>query len=238
MRRILKWLFVIVLILPLAGLVLHVATLRSGNAAFYPAADGAETYPVVIADHGYHAGLVVRRADLDRYSLVLDDPVLSALFVRYQAYEWVEIGWGDEQFYRFAPEISDVTVTMAFDALSGRNKTTVLHVVGLGKTPEQTFIRSDLQRIALSDDGMKEVMKGISGAFARDSHALPVELGQGIYGPSLFYQAKGHYSLLNTCNMWIGDLLHAAGLKVSPVPSVASAGLLAELRWRNEFAPR
>src|SRR5687768_5401038 len=124
MRRILKWLFVVVLILPLAVLDLHVATLRSGNAALHPAADGAETYPVVIADHGYHAGLVVRRADLDRYSLVLDDPVLSALFVRYQAYDWVEIGWGDEQFYRFAPEISDVTVTMAFDALSGRNETT------------------------------------------------------------------------------------------------------------------
>jgi hypothetical protein len=63
----------------------------------------------------------------------------------------------------------------------------------------------------------------------------PVELGKGIYGPSLFYRANGHYSVINTCNMWIGELLASAGLKVSPVSSVASPGLLAELRWRNEL---
>ena len=135
--------------------------------------------------------------------------MLSALFVRYQASEWIEIGWGDEQFYRFAPAISDVTVRMAFNALSGLNKTTVLHVVGLSKKPEQVFVHSDLQRITLSDAGMREVMRGISKAFARDGHDLPIELGQGIYGPSLFYRANGHYSVFNTCNMWISSMRRA-----------------------------
>lgn len=235
MRRVLKWLLIVVVALPLAVLALHVLTMRSGNAVLYPPTGDAETFPVVIADHGYHAGLIIRHADLDRYALELNDPVLSALFVRYQSYEWIEIGWGDEQFYRFAPAISDVTVKMAFNALSGMNSTTVLHVVGLNKAPEQVFVRSDLQRIAVSDAGMRQVMGGISKAFARDGHDLPIELGKGIYGPSLFYRANGHYSVLNTCNMWIGDLLDAAGLKVSPVPSVASISLLGELRWRNQF---
>jgi len=238
MRRFLKWLLVVLAALPLAVLALHAVTLRSGNAALYPAAAGAETFSVVIADHGYHAGLAIRRADLDRFSLDLNDPVLSALFARYQAYEWVEIGWGDEQFYRFAPDISDVTVKMAFNALSGMNETTVLHVVGLEKAPELVFIRSDVQRVELSEAGMREVMMGVSKAFARDEHSQPVERGRGIYGPSLFYQANGHYSMFNTCNMWIGDLLNSAGLRVSPVPSVASTSLLSELRWRNDLAPK
>lgn len=235
MRRFLKWLVISVAALPLAVVVLYGFTMRFGDAALYPPAKGAETFPVVISDHGYHAGLIIRRADLDRYSLVLNDPVLSALFVRYQAYEWLEIGWGDEQFYRFAPAISDVTVKMAFDALSGMNNATVLHVVGLSKAPEQVFVHSDLQRIQLSEAGMREVMKGVLLAFEKDELAQPVELGKGIYGPSLFYRANGHYSMINTCNMWIGALLANAGLKVSPVSSVTSPGLLAELRWRNEL---
>lgn len=236
--RFIRWLLLSLLVLPLALVVLYVATMRNGDAALFPARDGAETFPVYLADHGYHAGIILRRDDLDRFSLTLDDKVLAALLVRYQAYEWIEIGWGDEQFYRFAPSISNVTASMAFSALSGMNETTVLHVVGLTRTPEATFRNSDLQRIELSVRGMDKLMRGVAVTFAPNAAGEPVELGQGIYGPSLFYRARGHYSLLNTCNMWLGDLLAMAGLKVSPVPSVSSSGLLAELRWRNDLTPR
>lgn len=237
MRRFFKWLLLSLAVLPLALAVLYVATMRNGDAALYPAPEGGERFPIYLADHGYHAGLIIRRDDLDRFSLTLDDKVLSALFVRYQAYEWIEIGWGDEQFYRFAPTISHVTVSMAFSALSGMNDRTVLHVVGLSRTPEATFTHSDLQRIELSTGGAEHVLRGVAAAFAVDDAGEPEELGKGIYGPSLFYRAKGRYSLLNTCNMWLGDLMASAGLKVSPVAAVTSAGLLAELRWRNDFNP-
>lgn len=238
MRRFIKWLLLSLAILPFALVVIYVATMRNGDAALYPAQDGDETFPVYLADHGYHAGLIVRRADLDRFSSRLGDPVLSALFARYQAYEWIEIGWGDEQFYRFAPSISHVTASMAFSALSGLNETTVLHVAGLKRAPEETFLNSDLQRIEFSMGGIENVLRGIARTFATNPRGEPVELGKGIYGPSLFYRARGSYSLLNTCNMWIGDLIAAAGLKVSPISSVTSAGLFAELRWWNDLAPR
>lgn len=235
MRRFFKWLLLSLVALPLALAAVYLATMRNGDAALYPVADGQETFPIYLADHGYHAGLIIRRSDLDRFSLALDDKVLSALFVRYQAYEWIEIGWGDEQFYRFAPTISHVTVSMAFSALSGRNDTTVLHIVGLNGAPDAMFRNSDLQRIALSAGGMENVLRGVAGAFAVDGFGTPVELGKGIYGPSLFYRARGRYSLVNTCNMWLGDLVASAGLKVSPVAAITSPGLLAELRWRNDL---
>ena len=155
MRRIVKWLVVVCLAVPFAVIALYLATMRSGDAALYPATEDAERFPVVIADHGYHAGLIVQRADLARFAAGRSDEVLAAIVARYMAYEWIEFGWGDEQFYRFAPAISDVTVKMAFDALSGSNDATVLHVVGLAKPPEQIFTRSDLQRIALSEKGME-----------------------------------------------------------------------------------
>jgi uncharacterized protein (TIGR02117 family) len=236
--RFIRWLLLSLTAPPLALALLYVATMRNGDAALYPPRDRAEAFPIYLADHGYHAGLIIRRDDLDRFSLTLNDKVLAALLVRYQAYEWIEIGWGDEQFYRFAPSISNVTVSMAFSALSGMNDTTVLHVVGLKRSPESTFRNSDLQRIELSKSGMDNVMRGIAMTFITNPSGEPVELGQGIYGPSLFYRARGRYSLFNTCNMWLGDLLAAAGLKVSPLPSATSSGLLAELRWRNDLALR
>ena len=238
MRRFVRWFGLSVAVLPLALVALYVATMRNGDAALYPARAGAESFPVFLADHGYHAGLIVRRADLDRFSRTLDDPVLAALFLRYQAYEWVELGWGDEQFYRLAPTISHVTISMAFNALSGRNEGTVLHVVGLGPSPETVFRHSDLQRMELSEGGMAKVMSGVAASFATDRFGEPVELGKGIYGPSRFYRALGRYSLLNTCNAWLGERMAAAGLKVSPVSSMTSAGLLMEIRWRNDLAPR
>jgi hypothetical protein len=78
------------------------------------------------------------------------------------------------------------------------------------------------------------MLRGLSASFVADGRGLPIELGEGIYGPSLFYRARGHYSLVSTCNGWLGDLLTAAGLKTSPVLSVTSTGLVADIRWRNE----
>jgi uncharacterized protein (TIGR02117 family) len=238
MRRFIKWFLLAVAAMPVALVLLYGATMRNGDAALYPAREGEATFPIYLVDHGYHAGLIIRRTDLDRFSLILDDKVLSALFVRYQAYDWIEIGWGDEQFYRFAPTISHVTVSMAFSALTGMNSSTVLHVVGLNKDPGQVFTHSDLQRIELSADGIRNVLQDVSKTFAADAAGEPIELGKGIYGPSLFYRANGHYSIANTCNMWLGDLIDHAGLKLSPVAAITSTGLLAELRWRNDLAPR
>src|SRR3712207_8668119 len=41
---------------------------------------------------------------------------------------------------------------------------------------------------------------------------LPVELGPGLYGPSLFFRADGAFHLLSVCNHWTARLLHEAGL--------------------------
>ena len=237
MRRFLKWTMALLAAVPILLAVLHVVTMRNGDAALYPARPGEDRVVIYLADHGHHAGLVVRRADLDRLAVAAGVEVQSALSTRYGAYEWIEIGWGDEQFYRFAPTLSHVTASMAFSALSGMNGRTVLHVVGLDRAPDTVFRNSDLQRIDLSSVGFGNVVRGIVGSFAVDEAGKPTELGRGIYGPSLFYRANGRYSLLNTCNMWLGDLMAAAGLKVSPVASVTSAGFMAEIRWRNELTP-
>jgi uncharacterized protein (TIGR02117 family) len=212
---------------------LAVVTAGHGDARLYPPTGGADTVPVFVVDHGYHAGLIVGMDDLGAAALELGDPALIALHARLSAYRWVELGWGDGEFYRFAPALSDVTVAMAFGALTGAHDGSVLHVVGLERDPATSFPGSDVQTLRLSRQGFRNLLDGVAATFALDETAQPVVLGPGLYGPSLFYRATGRYSLVNTCNHWLGRLLASAGLKVSPLPAATSAGLLAELRWRN-----
>ena len=210
-----------------------VATAGTGDPRLYPPAPGAATVDLALVDHGYHAGLVLRTADVARAGAERGLPALSALAARFGAYPFIEIGWGDSDFYRFAPRLSDVTVAMAVTALSGGNGGSVLHVVGLAAGPAESFPASDVQSLRLSADGFDALAGRLAGAFALDGAGQPEPLGPGLYGPSLFFRATGRYSVFATCNHWVAGLVAAAGLKVSPVPAVLSNGLLAELRWRN-----
>jgi uncharacterized protein (TIGR02117 family) len=217
----------------LAALVaVGLATAGAGDLRLFPPPAGASTVEVAIVDHGYHAGLVVRTADLSRLAAA-GEPVLAALQARFAAYPWLEIGWGDGAFYRLAPALSDVTVEMAIAALSGSNEDSVLHVVGLEAEPARSFPASDVQTVRLSADGFRALGRRLAVTFARDAAGQPEVIGPGLYGPSLFFRAEGRYSLLETCNHWVAGLVAAAGLKISPVPATLSGGLLAELRWRN-----
>jgi uncharacterized protein (TIGR02117 family) len=214
---------------------LYVATVRYADPALFPARAGDSGVPVAVADHGIHAGIILNRQSLADAAVAMGDPKLLELTDRFEAYPFLEIGWGDEQFYRFAPALSDVTVVMAGNALLGLNTNSVLHVVGLEKDAVATFPNSDVQSILISHDGFSRMAGQLGKTFAQSGNGHLVELGQGIYGPSLFYRAVGHYSLITTCNRWVSDLLNLAGLASSPVPSALSAGLLAELRLRNSL---
>ncbi|MDO9417304.1 DUF2459 domain-containing protein [Pararhizobium sp.] len=213
--------------------IVGLATMRFADPALYPPAASERHYGVGLADHGIHTGLILNRADLAEMALTMNDPVLIALSERFAFYGYLEIGWGDETFYRFAPAWSDITLKMGSRALFGFNGATVLHIAGFEQGATQSFPASDVVELSLSERGLRRLAEKLSASFARTQAGQPVELGQGIYGPSLFYQATGHYSLLNTCNRWISDLLSAAGLATSPVPAAFSPGLLAEIRARN-----
>lgn len=210
-------------------------TMRSADSRLFPVLQGQPVVEIAVVNHGVHAGIVLKRADIARVAQETGDTVLLTLSERFGAYAFLEVGWGDEQFYRFAPTLSAVTFKMAFSALAGFDESTVLHIVGLEKDAQTTFKHSDVQMIQVSEEGFKKLAIRFADSFAVNALNEPLELGPGIYGPSLFFQATGHYHLFRTCNRWLSDLLSEAGLATSPVPAILSVGLLEELRYRNQL---
>jgi len=211
-----------------------VAAARRGDPGLWPAKPGAPTREVFIVGHGYHAGIIIPAPVLAEEAGSRGLAALGYLATRFAGFERLEIGWGDEAFYRAVPTMHALNVTLALRALFRPGNPSVLHVVGVGVDPRAIFARSDLLRIELGAPGFARLLGKLDATFARaPGGALPQELGRGLYGTSLFFRANGAFHVFNVCNHWVADLLDAAGVPTDPLLATLPAGLLLDLEWRS-----
>lgn len=172
---------------------------------------------VQVVNHGLHAGLVIARADLLQ--------MLPALAETFDDGDFVEIGWGDEGFYR-APR---ATLGLALQALF-RSNAAVLHLVKIAGEPGRRFAGSEVVELRLSADGYRQLLAFVGASFSRSAQGVLPPLGPGLYGESRFYSAEGRYSLLRTCNTWLAEALAAGGCPLQPAAVLTAGQLMARLR--------
>jgi uncharacterized protein (TIGR02117 family) len=211
-----------------------VATARPGDRALWPPPPGAATAEILIVSHGYHSGFLLSRRMLIEAGSGRDLPVLLHIAQRFAGFEWLEIGWGDERFYREVPAPASLTVALAVRALLRPGNASVLHVVGVTPDPRAFFANSDLVRVEVGRVGLERLLDKLEASLARDRGGRrPQELGPGLYGTSLFFRANGAFHLFNVCNHWVANLLDAAGVPTAPVLATLPFGLLLDLEWRS-----
>jgi len=158
---------------------------------------------ISVLDHGWHTAIVVRRADVDRALWPEVDDFPEATFV--------EVAWGDREFYMARPATSWLAIKAAFLA-SG----SVLHVVGFSAPVTPYFAESEVVELRLSRRGFDAMTRFIHEEYQRDREDRALRLEQGLYGSSWFYAARSRYHLFNTCNTWVARALSTAGLAVTP----------------------
>lgn len=203
-----------------AWLVLAVAL---APACATPVADRAAPPPgepalsVWVLDHGWHTAIVVRRADVDRALWPEVDDFPAATFV--------EIAWGDREFYMATP----ATAWMALRAAL-RAGESVLHVVGLDAPIATHFPASEIVELRASRRGFEALLRFVADEHERETGGRSTRLQRGLYGPSWFYAARGKYSLFNTCNTWIARALQTAGLPITPSGVVTAGGVMQQVK--------
>jgi uncharacterized protein (TIGR02117 family) len=213
-----------------------IGTARWGDRSLWPAAPGAPVTEVFVVSHGYHAGIIVPRKTLAEQGSRRGLAALAYVATRFADYDRLEIGWGDEGFYREVPTAQSLTVALAVRALLRPGNPSVLHVVGVKDDPRAMFPLSDLVRIDLGAAGFERLAEMIDATLARGPDGLrPEELGPGLYGASLFFRANGAFHLFNVCNHWVAGLLDAAGVPTAPVLATLPFGLLLDLEWRSNL---
>ncbi len=215
-----------------AGLVLLAAILRQpADPSLAPAAGDALV--IHVFDHGYHASMALpAKLVLDR-ARALGLQATPLALENFERFDWVEIGWGDENFYRNVPSASLSTMPHVLRALLLPGNASVLHIVGIVGDPRLVFTGSDGQRLAISHEGMDRMIRAMERSFRVDLQGAPTMLGPGLYGPSAFFAANGRYHLFHVCNHWLANRLADAGLPLAPVEATLSGGLMYDLRRRS-----
>lgn len=196
-------------LLAAAGLYLGVACalmLWPANRGAEPAADG-EHITAWVTSNGAHTDLVLplQAAGIDWRT---DFPARDARAAPPDA-AWIGFGWGDGAFYLNTPTWADLTVRHALTALLGLNPA-LLHVSWLRSAPSQPG-RS--WRLSLTPAQYRRLTAHVRATLP-GGRAVPVP-GAHYGQDDAFYEATGRYSLLQTCNVWTGRGLRAAGVPVS-----------------------
>lgn len=183
----------------------------------FPPKRGEPTEKIFVVNHGWHTGVVVPTAKLPASAR---PPLADVAHSQY-----LEIGWGDDGFYR----ADKVTSGIALRAMFWCNPA-VLHVVALDKPPHQYFPDSGLIEVTVGTNGFNRLCTYLSASYATNSNGVPIDLGRGIYGSSRFYRATGRYYFPNTCNKWTARALRATGAPITPFYSLRAGNVFNQSR--------
>jgi uncharacterized protein (TIGR02117 family) len=174
-------------------------------------------YRVWVVDHGWHTAIVVRLRDVDSTIWPEASDFAGAAFV--------EVAWGDREFYMGERPSGWLAVKAAFFT-SG----SALHVAGFSAPMASYFAASDVVEVPVSRGGLDAMTRMFHDEYQRGDDSRPIRLAPGLYGVSWFYAARSRYHLFNTCNTWVARALRAAGLEVTPAGVVTAGGVMQEAR--------
>lgn len=145
--------------------------------------------------------------------------------IRNPAAEWLVVGWGARGFYTTVGSYAELTPGAIWNGMTGDD--TVLHLDVAGQFTDLP----GLTYLPLSRAQFTALLAHIDDSFQRDQTGAVVVLPNSGLGPhDAFFAAKGHFNLLYTCNVWVGETLRAAGVPFgawTPTPQSVSFSL----RW-------
>jgi uncharacterized protein (TIGR02117 family) len=172
---------------------------------------------IYVIGHGWHTSLVIQRVDIAAH--------LWPEQADFSPATYVEISWGDKDFYQARQPTLGLAIQAAFKSTGS-----VLHVVGFTLPPAQYFSHSDVFAVRLSPAGFAALSTFIHTTYKRDANGRTMPLGPGWYGDSQFYLAEGRYHLFNTCNNWIARALQVAGAPTHPAAAMTAGTVLSQVR--------
>jgi uncharacterized protein (TIGR02117 family) len=151
--------------------------------------------------------------------------MVPSLEENFSSGEYLEIGWGDEQFY----QAKTATIGLVLQAIFWPTST-VLHIVTVPDNPRRYFSGSEAVEVSVPQSGYVKLLAFVARSFSRTSSDGVIKLGPGLYGNSWFYRAEGAFSAFNTCNTWVAKSVETTGFPISGMTTITAEGLLSQLR--------
>ncbi|ASE60198.1 TIGR02117 family protein [Chryseobacterium indologenes] len=166
--------------------------------------------PIYIYTNGVHTDIVMPvRNDMQDWSLKIPFANVKS---KKTDYNYIGIGWGDKGFYLDTPTWADLKFSTAVKAAFWLSDS-AMHCTYYYTMKEA----DDCKMIMISRSQYKSLVQFVEDKFDRDQNGnfmlIPTD---AVYSDNdAFYDAKGTYSFLYTCNTWTNDALKAAGQKAA-----------------------
>ncbi|MDO4229706.1 MAG: TIGR02117 family protein [Capnocytophaga sp.] len=164
-----------------------------------------KTVSIFLLTNGVHSDLVLPiHTEYIRW-----DEKIPFTDVRSQSsnYKWIAFAWGDKGFYLNTPTWTDLKFSTAFKAAFGLSDS-AMHCTFYDSLEEN----KDCIKINLTENQYKKLVQYIDNKFDKYQNGnyifIPTD---AVYSDNdAFYEAKGTYSFLYTCNTWANYGLKAA----------------------------
>lgn len=211
----------------LALLFLTLVTARNGDKTLYPPPAGDASAPstatVYLVDNGFHTDLALPASALAGH---LSGRAAAATTAR----PWVLVGYGDRSFY-IGQGTSLERAVDGLRSLFAPGNAAVLRFDGLAATPDKVWTHG-VTRVRLTPRGLAAMSAAIDASLTPAADGGPVPVPGAAEPQSGFFVARQPFSLIHLCNHWTAEMLHAAGLPITPVLDTLPAGLKLDLRLR------
>lgn len=165
---------------------------------------------VFVVTHHWHTGIAMRTADVPPGRWPDAEAFAGA--------EFVEVGWGDRDFWMAPRE----TIGLALKAALA-SEASVLRVLWFDGPVERSLPASDVVELFVSRAGLESLVDFVADSYARTPAGRPIDLGPAPLPGSRFYLATGRYHLFNTSNRWTAQGLTRAGLPFAASSLTASS---------------
>lgn len=175
------------------------------NSSFKNATEGIEIY---VQSNGVHTDIIM---PIQTEQIKWNELLPYSDFVNVNSnYNYVAVGWGDKGFFLDTPTWDDLTFSTAFKAAFGLG-TTAMHITYKYKTPKLT---ESCKKVIITKGQYQKLIEAILESFElKDGKPIWIN-HNGYTQQDCFYEAHGTYSMFKTCNVWTGNTLKAAEIKM------------------------
>ena len=115
-------------------------------------------------------------------------------------------GWGAHAFYTTTGSYSDISASAVLRGIFGDSAVMRVDVLpALAEAGPWTTLH-------LSRPEYEALLSAITKSFALTPDGTAQMLDHpGFTSTDRFFEAQGHFNILNTCNVWVGEMLRTAG---------------------------
>ncbi len=163
-----------------------------------------ENHIIYVSSISWHTGIVVPAYALPD-SLWEESPDFGSS-------TYLEIGWGDKDFYTH----DRFNLWYAFKAVFWPTSS-VLHINPINRQIEKYYSNTNVAKIVLSGEQFDALCQFLVDEFEQDKSGKIIPVTEGFYPRSHFYKGSKTYYFPNNSNVWAARALKKAGFSIGPL---------------------